>query len=151
MASSVACRQGPARAAFWLIELSAAIVIIGVLSVFGMPRLRHHVERGKAHESFVYLASVAAAQERYRDCQGTYTADLDLLDMERTPPTYFTVGKIGSCGGRGLVDNWSLTLTRCGASSAYGGYTVTFTQLGFNPASSSIDPDLHPAERRIGH
>jgi hypothetical protein len=33
--------------------------------------------------------------------------------------------------------SWSLTLTRKSASSSYGGYSVTFTQQGFNTESGA--------------
>jgi hypothetical protein len=64
--------------------------------------------------------------------------------MEQTPPTYFTVGTISAAGGGSLEDTWTLTLTRSGASSGYGAYTVTFTHDGFDGANSTIDPEINP-------
>jgi prepilin-type N-terminal cleavage/methylation domain-containing protein len=144
MANTVTLSQTRARKGFSLVELSVVVIIIGVLAAFGVPRLLQSVERSKASESFKYLASVRAAQERYQARQGTYASDITMLDMEQTAPTYFTVGTIGPAGGGSLEDTWSLTLTRSGSSSGYGAYTVTFTHDGYDAANSNIDPEINP-------
>ena len=104
------------------------------------------VEQSKAAESFKYLASVRAAQERYQARQGTYAADLTDLDVTLAAPKYFSVGGIAAGSTGSLEDSWSLTLTRQGASSGYGAYTVTFTEEGYDAANSTIDalPDINP-------
>jgi prepilin-type N-terminal cleavage/methylation domain-containing protein len=131
---------------FSLVELSVVVIIIGVLAAFGIPRMLKSVERSKAAEAFQYLSTVRAAQERYQARQGTYAADLTNLDMEQSPPTYFSVGTIGPGKSGSLEDSWSLTLTRQGASSGYGAYTVTFTQEGYDTANSTIEakPEINP-------
>ena len=144
MAQAIAIRQGRARKGFSLVELSVVVIIIGVLAAFGVPRLLQSVERSKASESFKYLASVRAAQERYQARQGTYANDLALLDMSQTAPTYFTVGAIAAGGSGSLEDSWTLTLTRAGSSSGYGAYTVTFTEEGYDNGNSSIDAEINP-------
>jgi prepilin-type N-terminal cleavage/methylation domain-containing protein len=134
------------RRGFSLVELSVVVIIIGVLAAFGVPRMLKSVERSKASESFKYLASVMAAQERHQARQGTYAADLVDLDITQTAPKYFTVGAVAAGGSGSLEDSWSLTLTRDGASAGYGAYTVTFTQDGYDPTNSTIDalPDINP-------
>ena len=133
-----------ARNGFSLVEHSVVVVIIGVLATFGVPRFLQNAERGKASESFKYLASVRAAQEKYQTVQGTYASDISMLDLDQISPTYFTVGQITATDGGCLKDSWSLTLTRCGRSSVYGAYTVTFTQEGYDPRQSSIAADISP-------
>jgi prepilin-type N-terminal cleavage/methylation domain-containing protein len=140
---------GPARQrrfGFSLVELSVVVIIIGVLAAFGVPRMLKSVERSKASEAFKYLAAVRAAQERYQAREGTYAANLADLDMEQTPPVYYTVGTVAAGTTGSLEDSWTLTLTRDGASAGYGAYTVTFTHDGYDAANSTIDglPDINP-------
>jgi len=139
MSHALAIPTGRDRRGFSLVELSVVVIIIGVLAAFGVPRLFQSVERSKASESFKYLASVRAAQERYQARQGTYASDVTELDMEQTTPTYFDIGTITAS-----EDSWSLTLTRSGASGGYGDYTVTFTEAGFDSANSTISDDINP-------
>ncbi len=138
--------RGTKRRGFSLVELSVVVIIIGVLAAFGVPRLLKSVERSKSSEAFKYCASVRAAQERYQARQGTYASDLTTLDMEQTAPKYYTVGAVAAGDSGNLEDSWTLTLTRQGASSGYGAYTVTFTQDGYDSANSTIEglPDINP-------
>ena len=68
------------------------------------------------------------------------------LDMEQNTPKYFTVGVPAAGSTASLEDSWTLTLTRAGASSGYGAYTVTFTQDGYDSVNSTIEgmPDINP-------
>ena len=135
-----------ARKGFSLVELAVVVIIIGVLAAFGVPRMLKSVERSKAAEAFKYLAAVRAAQERYQARQGPYAALLTDLDMEQSAPKYFAVGAVGAGGSGSLEDSWTLTLSRQGATSGYGAYTVTFTEDGYDGVNSTIDalPDINP-------
>jgi len=135
------------RRGFSLVELAVVVIIIGVLAAFGLPRMLRVVERSKAGEAFQFLANVRSAQERHQARQGIYAVDIADLDIvDQTPLEYFTVGVIGPGGTGSLEDSWSLTLTRSGASSGYGAYTVTFNQSGYDPVNSTIDalPEINP-------
>jgi len=131
---------------FTLVELAVVVVIIGVLAAFAVPRFLASVERSKAAESFNYLSSIQAAQERYHARQSTYAVNLDDLDIKMTSLKYFTVGTVEAGSTASLQDSWTLTLTRAGASAGYGAYTVTFTEQGYDSENSTIKdkPEINP-------
>lgn len=137
---------GGRTSGFTLVELAIVIVLIGVLASFGVPRFRDAVERSKAGEAMNYLSAVRASQERYHAMFATYAADVGDLDTSLPAPKYFSVGAVdvGSTGD--LESSWSLSLTREGASAGYGAYTVTFTETGYDPATSTINdlPQINP-------
>ena len=136
------------RRGFTLVELAVVVVIIGVLAAFAVPRFLASVERSKAAEAFNYLSSVQAAQERYHARQGTYATEVTDLDIKLTATKYYSIGEVVAGGSGSLEDSWSLTLTRTGASAGYGAYTVTFTEEGYDPDSSTIadHSDINPMQ-----
>jgi prepilin-type N-terminal cleavage/methylation domain-containing protein len=133
---------------FTLVELAVVVVIIGVLAAFAVPRFLASVERSKAAESFNYLSSIQAAQERFHARQGTYADDVTDLDIQMTNVKYFTIGTVAAGSTGSLQDSWTLTLTRAGASAGYGVYTVTFTEQGYDGTNSTINdlPDINPMQ-----
>jgi prepilin-type N-terminal cleavage/methylation domain-containing protein len=126
------------RKGFTLVELAVVIVIIGVLAAFGVPRFLKSVERSKAAEAFQYLSAVRAAQERYVAREGVYTTDLGVLDITQSSPKYFTVGTMSADNSTPGSPTWVLSLSRIGASSSYGAYTVVFTNEGYDSTNSTI-------------
>jgi len=137
-----------ARAGFTLVELAVVIVVIGVLAAFGVPRFVRSVEQSRAVEAFDYLATVRAAQEHHQARHGTYAENLRDLGIRAAPSRYFHVPATfsPSAGGATLRDSWSLTLTRAGSPSGHGAYTVTFTEAGFDAASSTIAEEPNNSE-----
>ena len=142
------CRQrlsGASRRGFTLVELAVVIVIIGVLASFGVPRFLKSVERSKAAEAFNYLSAVRSAQERYQSMNGTYAGAAADLDISFPTPKYFDLADPVAGGSASLEDSWSVTLTRAGAASGYGAYTVIFTESGFDATNSTIPTDINPS------
>lgn len=130
------------RAGFSLVELTIVVVILGVLSMMAVPRFKAAVERSKASEAYVYLHQIQGAQERYRARKGEYAKQLSALDLEMSAPEFFKVGTLSSPNWQ---NSWQLRLTRDGASSGYGAYSVAFTEDGFSTSSSSIPAEIAPS------
>lgn len=140
---TLAARRG--EKGFTLVELAVAVVIIGVLAAFGVPRYLASVERARAAEAFTYLSTVGSAQERYAARVGTYAKTVTLLDVDITAPQYFKVGKVSvPKKSKSLESGWEVALTRSGQSSGYGAYTVVFNQEGFDSKSSTIPDEINP-------
>jgi prepilin-type N-terminal cleavage/methylation domain-containing protein len=138
------------RTGFTLVELAVVIVIIGVLAAFGVPKFLNSVERSKASEAFGYLSAVRSAEERYMAQYGKYADDVTNLDIKYPPLKYFTNPGTPTVTSSttGTAPTWTLTLTRLGAAAGYDGYTVTFTQDGFDTANSTIAtfPQINPVD-----
>ncbi|MBN1787217.1 MAG: hypothetical protein JW806_02350 [Sedimentisphaerales bacterium] len=68
------------------------------------------------------------------------------LDTRIPLPKYFTVGTLMAGSTGSLEDSWTLTLTRTGATTGYGAYTVTYTEEGYDPDNSTIEnfPNINP-------
>ncbi|MBC8406129.1 MAG: prepilin-type N-terminal cleavage/methylation domain-containing protein [Planctomycetes bacterium] len=129
------------KGGFSLVELTIVVVILGVLAMMGVPRYQKVVERAKAAESFTYLAQIEGAQERHNARTGEYAKKLSQLDITISNPKHFKVGNFTSYNWQ---TQWELKLTRQGASSGFGAYSVTWNQDGFQRARSSVKNDLLP-------
>ena len=136
-------KQTPAQgsAGFSLVELTIVVVILGVLSMMAVPRYQTAVERAKAAEAFTYLSQIEGAQERHNARTGEYAKNMGQLDIKMSSPQHFSVGNFSSYNWQ---TQWELRLTRQGASSGFGNYTVTWNQDGFTRGRSSIKNDLLP-------
>jgi type II secretory pathway pseudopilin PulG len=125
------------RRGWTLVEFATALLVVGIVASFGIPRLVRATERNRAAEAFVYLSEVGAAQDGYHREHGVYASDLGELQLVKPLPKHFRVGHIAPSPGRSLKDSWSLTLSRVEPPSRFGPYTVTFNESGFNVAGSS--------------
>jgi len=130
------------KAGFSLVELTIVVVILGILATFAVPRFMSSVEKTKSSEAFSYLAQVESSQARYNAEKGRYAWSLRDLDITIDSPEFFYVSGPYSTQWE---TKWEMKLTRNGASSGYGRYTVVFDQNGFNSSKSSIPSDLAPA------
>ncbi len=129
------------KAGFSLVELTIVVIILGVLATFAVPRFMRVVERTKASESFAYLAEIQSAQARYNAENGEYAQAVTDLDIDLSAPNHFTAGAVTAADWE---IEWEMELTRAGASSGYGAYTVVFSENGFDTGTSSIPAELIP-------
>ena len=75
-------RQHVARAGFTLIELLVVVLIIGVLSAVAFPQYENAVEKARAAEGLTVLKAMMQAQQAYYLANGSYSLDLDALDLQ---------------------------------------------------------------------
>jgi len=100
------------------------------------------VEKTKASEAFSYLSQIEGAQGRYNAEYGKYAKRTKDIDIDLDRPEFFSVANFVSSNWE---TSWEMTLTRNGASSGHGRYTVVFNQDGYSKSKSTIDRDLAPA------
>ena len=66
---------------FTLTELLVVVLIIGILAAVAMPQYERAVEKSRAAAALPLLDGIYQAQEAYYLANGTYTRDLEDLDM----------------------------------------------------------------------
>ncbi len=74
---------------FTLIELLVVVLIIGILSSVALPQYTKAVKRSRATEGLVAVKAIMEAEERVYLETGTYTTDLEALDVSFPEGKYF--------------------------------------------------------------
>jgi type II secretory pathway pseudopilin PulG len=121
-----------------VIELVVVVVIIMVVSSFGVPRLRDSIERAYVRDAFIYLSAVVDAQNSFKENHGVYAwSRAELVDLPK-PPQGFAIGGFRPGTSGDLVGTWALEVKRRNAPIAYGSYSITFTERGYAPHRGSL-------------
>lgn len=124
---------------FTLFELAVLILIIGILSIFAIPKFRRTAEMSKANAALDYLSNVRLAYKKYHFKNKTYTENLSELNITFPMPEHFEIQTLATD-----EKSWSLTLKRKSPHSGYGNYTITFNQNGFDTQNSTIAAKINP-------
>ena len=74
-------KTGTCFGGFTLIELLVVVLIIGVLAAVALPQYRVAVERARVGKALPVLRSILDARERSFLANGTYSTDLEELDI----------------------------------------------------------------------
>jgi type IV pilus assembly protein PilE len=91
---------GPGARGFTLLELLAALLILGVVIAVALPSYLDSVRKGRRSEAFAALADVQQRQERHRSNQPTYAASL--TDPRTAVPPGLEMA--GTLTGNGLYE-----------------------------------------------
>ena len=67
---------------FTLIELLVVVLIIGILAAVALPQYQKAVEKARMTEAIMAVESIAKANEIYKMANGSYTRDINDLDIE---------------------------------------------------------------------
>lgn len=79
---------------FTIIELTIALVVLGVLTALALPSFLDSIRKGRRAEAFAALAAVQQAQERWRSNNSIYSSDLSssgLRVASTTPGGYYAI------------------------------------------------------------
>ncbi|ACC97659.1 PilE-like protein [Elusimicrobium minutum Pei191] len=83
---------------FTLIELLVVVLIIGILAAIALPQYNKAVEKSRASEALLILKSLHQAQKIYFMQTGTFTSNLDNLDIEISGASDKNMGSVGIVG-----------------------------------------------------
>ncbi|MCH2102089.1 MAG: hypothetical protein MK209_09225 [Planctomycetes bacterium] len=138
----------PLRHNFGLIETTVIVTVIGITTLFAIPRVEAQGESPIVREGMQYAEWVATHQ-RVRISKGLdyshfIEAFVDSQDSLREVPDEFSLKHFEAEGRK----HWELHLERRQTGSSFGMYTIVYDLQGFNEHSSTVPRALLPERYR---
>ena len=127
-------RNTNTRRGFTLIELLVVVLIIGILAAVAVPQYRKAVDKSRVLKVLPIMRSILNAQDAYYLANGTYTNDMDQLDVHIN---YTSKEKETNAGEWGMqrvykgIENGQLTLYSTKHAVVWGGF-VTIDMFATN-------------------
>ncbi len=104
---------------FTLVELLAAVLILGLLTLIALPSFLEQMRKSRRSEAFNALTAVQQAQERWRGNNESYTTDLDQLKVNAgTPSGYYTISVSAPTAPDTLAVGYLVEATAAGSQAA---------------------------------
>lgn len=88
---------------FTLIELLVVVLIIGILAAVALPKYQLAVDKARYTTAIPVINAIAAAEERYWLANGTYTADMEALDVSLPEDFTWNPKQLAWCNGKFCV------------------------------------------------
>jgi prepilin-type N-terminal cleavage/methylation domain-containing protein len=135
------------RKGFSLVELTVVVVVLGSFAALAVPRSLISAEKARAAEGFACLKQTEMQQDRFHASTGRYAYSKEeikrTLNEKLEESTYFDISAYSS---NDWEKGWSVRLTRNGARSCFGPYTIIWNQDGFDERGSTIKAELHSVQ-----
>ena len=121
---------------FTLVELIVAIIIVGILASFAIPRFTVYTYKAKATEFTMLLVQIYAAEETYEGEVGKY-ADMQELDIEIPESKWFKYSVAPNPSwSEGFIA--TATVIAPGFGGCKGGETASIDQTGAKKGDKNL-------------
>jgi len=122
--------------AFTILEIMIVIVIMAVLATIAIPRYSVTMEKTRSTEGVQILQALVQAQKVYRFENGSFTNDINNLEITIPTPQHFNTPTVSTTDPIATItrqnSRYTLSMTQNGVTTCSGdGGSGLCTQLGF--------------------